>query len=72
MEEDSVEFSHDELVGISEETWSPDESDEIEQEGPLPTPPAPEPEPEADSLLDGEDLPVPPVPQGEEPLLHQR
>ncbi len=67
VEEDSVEFSHDELVGISEETWSPDESDEIEQEGPLPTPPAPEPEPEADSLLDGEDLPVPPVPQGEEP-----
>ncbi len=67
VEEDSVEFSHDELAGISEEVWSPDESDEIEQEGPLPTPPAPEPEPEADSLLDGEDLPVPPVPQGQEP-----
>ena len=67
VEEDSVEFSHDELVGISEEVWSPDESDEIEQEGSLPTPPAPEPEPEVDSLLDGEDLPVPPVPQGEEP-----
>ena len=67
VEEDSVEFSHDELAGISEEVWSPDESDEIEQEGSLPTPPAPEPEPEVDSLLDGEDLPIPPVPQGEEP-----
>ena len=67
VEEDSVEFSHDELAGISEEVWSPDESDEIEQQGSLPTPPAPEPEPEVDSLLDGEDLPVPPVPQGEEP-----
>ena len=67
VEEDSVEFSHDELAGISEEVWSPDESDEIEQEGSLPTPPAPEPEPEVDSLLDGDDLPVPPVPQGEEP-----
>ena len=67
VEEDSGEFSHDELAGISEEVWSPDESDEIEQEGALPTPPAPEPEPEVDSLLDGEDLPVPPVPQGEEP-----
>ena len=67
VEEDSVEFSHDELAGISEEVWSPDESDEIEQEGSLPTPPAPEPEPEVDSLLDGEDLPVPPVPQGDEP-----
>ena len=67
VEEDSVEFSHDELADISEEVWSPDESDEIEQEGSLPTPPAPEPEPEVDSLLDGEDLPVPPVPQGEEP-----
>ena len=67
VEEDSVEFSHDELAGISEEVWSLDESDEIEQQGSLPTPPAPEPEPEVDSLLDGEDLPVPPVPQGEEP-----
>ena len=67
VEENSVEFSHDELAGISEEVWSPDESDEIEQQGSLPTPPAPEPEPEVDSLLDGEDLPVPPVPQGEEP-----
>ena len=65
VEEDSVEFSHDEFAGISEEAWSPDESDEIEQEGSLPTPPTPEPE--VDSLLDGEDLPVPPVPQGEEP-----
>ena len=67
VEDDSVEFSHDELAGISEEVWSPDESDEIEQEGSLPTPPAPEPEPEVDSLLDGEDLPVPPVPESEEP-----
>ncbi len=67
VEEDSVEFSHDELAGTSEEVWSLDEDDEIEQEGSLPTPPAPEPEPEADTLLDGEDLPVPPVPQSEEP-----
>ena len=66
VEEDSVEFSHDELAGISEEVWSPDEVDEIEQEELLPTPPAPESEPEADSLLDGDDLPVPPVPQSEE------
>ena len=67
VEEDSVEFSHDELAGISEEVWSPDEVDEIEQEELLPTPPAPESEPEADSLIDGDDLPVPPVPQSEEP-----
>ena len=66
VEDDSVEFSHDELAGISEEVWSPDESDQIDEEGSLPTPPAPEPEPEVDSLLDGEDLPVPPAPQGEE------
>ena len=66
VEEESVEFSHDELADVSEDVWSPDEDDEIEQEGSLPTPPAPEPEPEADSLLDGEDLPVPPAPQSEE------
>ena len=66
VEEDSVEFSHDELANVSEDVWSPDEDDEIEQEGSLPTPPAPEPEPEADSLLDGEDLPVPPAPQSED------
>ena len=62
VEEDSVEFSHDELAGTSEEVWS---SDELEQEDSLPTPPAPEPEPEADSLLDGEDIPVPPAPEPE-------
>ena len=66
VEEESVEFSHDELADVSEDVWSPDEDDEIEQEGSLPTPPAPEPEPEADSLLDGEDLPVPPAPQSED------
>ena len=66
VEEESVEFSHDELADVSEDVWSPDEDDEIEQEGSLPTPPVPEPEPEADSLLDGEDLPVPPAPQSEE------
>ena len=64
VEEDSVEFSHNELAGTSEEVWSPDE---IEQEDSLPTPPAPEPEPEVDSLLDGEGIPEPPVPQSEEP-----
>lgn len=67
VEEDSVEFSHDELAGVSEEVWSSDEANEIEQEDSLPKPPAPEPEPEADSLLDGEDLPTPPIPQTEEP-----
>ena len=66
VEEESVEFSHEELADVSEDVWSPDEADEIEQEGSLPTPPAPEPEPEADSLLDGEDLPVPPAPQSED------
>ena len=66
VEEESVEFSHDELADVSEDVWSPDVDDEIEQEGSLPTPPAPEPEPEADSLLDGEDLPVPPAPQSED------
>ena len=34
----------------------------------LPSPPPPEPEPEVDTLLDEEDLPVPPVPESEEPL----
>ena len=67
VEEDSVEFSHDELAGVSEEVWSSDEANEIDQEDSLPKPPAPEPEPEADSLLDGEDLPTPPIPQTEEP-----
>ena len=66
VEEESVEFSHEELADVSEDVWSPDEDDEIEQEGSLPTPPAPEPEPEADSLLEGEDLPVPPAPQSED------
>ena len=67
VEEASVEFSHDELAGVSEEVWSPDEADETEQEDSLPTPPAPEPEPEAESLLDGDDLSAPPVPQSESP-----
>ena len=66
VEEESVEFSHDELADVSEDVWSPDVDDEIEQEGSLPTPPAPEPEPEADSLLEGEELPVPPAPQSED------
>ena len=68
VEEDSVEFSHDELAGVSEEVWSSDEANEIGQEDSLPKPPTPEPESEADSLLDGEDLPAPPIPQTEEPL----
>jgi len=66
VEEDSVEFSHDELEGTSEEVWSPDEVDSFDQGDSLPTPPPPEPEPEAETLLDGEeDLPVPPIPENE-------
>ena len=72
VEEDSVEFSHDELAGISEEVWSPDESDEIEQQGSLPTPPAPEPEPEVDSLLDGKIFLYLQFPKVRNPLLRQR
>lgn len=66
VEDDSVEFSHDELEGISEEVWSPDELESSDEEDMLPSPPPPEPEPEADTLLDEEELPVPPAPESEE------
>tara|TARA_Y100001935_G_scaffold250719_1_gene251357 strand:- start:29057 stop:31621 length:2565 start_codon:yes stop_codon:yes gene_type:complete len=65
VEDDSVEFSHDELEATSEEVWSPDEAESFNEEEGLPSPP--EPEPEVDTLLDEEDLPVPPVPESEEP-----
>ena len=67
VEDDSVEFSHDELEATSEEVWSPDEAESFDEEDMLPSPPPPEPEPEVDTLLDEEDLPVPPVPESEEP-----
>ena len=67
IEDDSVEFSHDELEATSEEVWSPDEAESSDEEDMLPSPPPPEPEPEVDTLLDEEDLPVPPVPESEEP-----
>ena len=67
VEDDSVEFSHDDLEGTSEEVWSPDEAESFDEEEGLPSPPPPEPEPEVDTLLDEEDLPVPPVPESEEP-----
>ena len=67
VEDNSVEFSHDELEATSEEVWSPDEAESFNEEEGLPTPPPPEPEPEVDTLLDEEDLPVPPVPESEEP-----
>ena len=67
VEDDSVEFSHDDLEGTSEEVWSPDEAESFNDEEGLPSPPPPEPEPEVDTLLDEEDLPVPPVPESEEP-----
>ena len=67
VEHDSVEFSHDDLEGTSEEVWSPDEAESFDEEEGLPSPPPPEPEPELDTLLDEEDLPVPPVPESEEP-----
>ena len=66
IEDDSVEFSHDEEA-TSEEVWSPDEAESSDEEDMLPSPPPPEPEPEVDTLLDEEDLPVPPVPESEEP-----
>ena len=66
VEDDSVEFSHDEEA-TSEEVWSPDEAESSDEEDMLPSPPPPEPEPEVDTLLDEEDLPVPPVPESEEP-----
>ena len=67
VEDDSVEFSHDELEATSEEVWSPDEAESFNEEEGLPSPPPPEPEPEVDTLLDEEDLPVPPMPESEEP-----
>ncbi len=67
MEDDTIEFSHDELEANSEEGWSPDEAESFNEEEGLPTPPPPEPEPEVDTLLDEGDLPVPPLPQSEEP-----
>ena len=67
VEDDSVEFSHDEIETTSEEVWSPDEAESFNEEEGLPSPPPPEPEPEVDTLLDEEDLPVPPVPESEEP-----
>ena len=67
VEDNSVEFSHDELETTSEEVWSPDEAESFNEEEGLPSPPPPEPEPEVDTLLDEEDLPVPPVPESEEP-----
>ena len=67
VEDDSVEFSHDEIETTSEEVWSPDEAESFNEEDMLPSPPPPEPEPEVDTLLDEEDLPVPPVPESEEP-----
>ena len=67
VEDDSVEFSHDEIETTSEEVWSPDEAESFNEEEGLPSPPPPEPEPEVDTLLDEEDLPVPPLPESEEP-----
>ena len=67
VEDDSVEFSHDEIETTSEEVWSPDEAESFNEEEGLPSPPPPEPEPEVDTLLDEEDLTVPPVPESEEP-----
>ena len=67
VEDDSVEFSHDDLEGTSEEVWSADEAESFDEEEGLPSPPPPEPEPEVDTLLDEEDLPVPPVPESEKP-----
>ncbi|MEK9738196.1 MAG: zinc ribbon domain-containing protein, partial [Euryarchaeota archaeon] len=67
MEDHTIEFSHDELEANSEEGWSPDEAESFNEEEGLPTPPPPEPEPELDTLLDEGDLPVPPLPQSEEP-----
>ena len=67
VEDDSVEFSHDDLEGTSEEVWSADEAESFDEEEGLPSPPPPEPEPEVDTLLDEEDLPVPPVPESDKP-----
>jgi hypothetical protein len=67
VEDDSVEFSHDDLEGTSEEVWSADEAESFDEEEGLPSPPPPKPEPEVDTLLDEEDLPVPPVPESDKP-----
>ena len=67
VEDHSVEFSHDDLEGTSEEVWSADEAESFDEEEGLPSPPPPEPEPKVDTLLDEEDLPVPPVPESEKP-----
>ena len=67
VEDDSVEFSHDDLEGTSEEVWSANEAESFDEEEGLPSPPPPEPEPEVDTLLDEEDLPVPPVPESDKP-----
>ncbi len=41
VEDDSVEFSHDDLEGTSEEVWSADEAESFDEED-LPVPPVPE------------------------------
>ena len=66
VEGDSLEYSHDEASAATEQVWSPQEVDALDQEDSLPKPPPPEPEPEADALLDGEDLPTPPASETEE------
>ena len=66
VEGDSLEYSHDEASAATEQVWSPQEVDALEQEDSLPKPPPPEPEPEADALLDDDDLPTPPAPETEE------
>ena len=38
VEEDSVEFSHDDLEGTSEEVWSADEAESFDEEEGLPSP----------------------------------
>ena len=66
VEGDSLEYSHDEASAATEQVWSPQEVDALDQEDSLPKPPPPEPEPEADALLDDDDLPTPPAPETEE------
>ena len=66
VEGDSLEYSHDQASAATEQVWSPQEVDALDQEDSLPKPPPPEPEPEADALLDDDDLPTPPAPETEE------
>ena len=66
VEGDSLEYSHDEASAATEQVWSPQEVDALDQEDSLPKPPPPEPEPEADALLDDDNLPTPPAPETEE------